>query len=133
MSDLSLTAANVIAQSGASIENGTAGETITAGQVISRDSTGKFLKSDSDAVGLKSPRGIALNGAALNQPLAIIKAGDLALGAVLTAGITYYLSNTPGGICPVADVGSGEDVVLLGIAKSTSILTVDIKAPGVTN
>jgi hypothetical protein len=60
------------------------------------------------------------------------KAGDITIGATLTAGTAYYLSDTPGGICPVADVGTGESVCLLGLAKSTTFLALDIQVPGVT-
>lgn len=133
MADLSITAANVVPQSGAKIEHVIAGETIAAGKVVSKATTGKYVLSDSDVSALKSPLGIAVNSASLNQPLAIMKSGDVVIGATLTAGVAYYLSNTPGGICPVADVGAGEDVVLIGLAKSTTILAVDIQIPGVTN
>jgi hypothetical protein len=54
------------------------------------------------------------------------------MNAVLTPGATYFLSNTPGGICPDADVGAGEAVVQLGIGKSTTVLAVKVINPGVT-
>lgn len=135
MTDVSITAANVVAGSNATRESGTAGEAITAGQVVYRSSTtGKYMLADNDSAtaGAKAPRGIALNGAALNQPLQILRAGDITIGGTLTAGTDYYLSSTAGGICPRADLGSGDDVVLIGIAKSTSVLNVDIQVSGVT-
>ena len=135
MTDISITAANVVAGSNATRESGTAGETITAGQVVYRSSTtGKYMLADNDSAtaGAKAPRGIALNGAALNQPLQILRAGDITIGGTLTAGTDYYLSSTAGGICPRADLGSGDDVVLIGIARSTSVLNVDIQISGVT-
>lgn len=133
MADLSITAANVIAQAGAIIDrSGIAGETITAGKTVLKDATDKYVLSDSDAGGLKGVDGIALNGAAVGQPLAVHKKGPLAMGAVFTAGLAYYLSNTAGGICPVADVGAGEDSILIGLAASTTVLNVDVQDPGVT-
>ena len=60
------------------------------------------------------------------------KAGDITIGATLTAGTAYYLSDTAGGICPLADVGEGEYVCMLGLAKSTSILALNIQFPGVS-
>jgi hypothetical protein len=53
------------------------------------------------------------------------------VNAVLTKGSAYYLSETPGGIQPVADLTTGENVCQLGIAKSTTVLAVRIVAPGV--
>ena len=47
---------------------------------------------------------------------------DITIGATLTAGTAYYLSATAGGICPFADLGAGDRVIFLDIAKSTSVL-----------
>lgn len=135
MTDLTITAANVVAGTNAVRDSGNAGEAITAGQAVYRSSTtNKWMLADSDSAtaAAKKATGIALNGAALNQPLAVLKSGDITIGATLTAGTAYYLSATPGGICPVADVGAGEDVCLLGLAKSTTVLAVAIQAPGVS-
>lgn len=135
MVDLVITPADVVKSSDAVVEHGTAGATITAGQVVYLDSAdGKFKLADNDSAtaAAKVPRGIALNGAADGQPLAIIRAGDLTLGAILTAGTAYYLSGTAGGIAPVADVTTGDDVVQIGLAESTSVLNVGIKVTGVT-
>ena len=53
------------------------------------------------------------------------------LGATLTAGVAFYLSDTPGGICPVADVGTGEYATVLGFATSTTVLNLKIQESGV--
>lgn len=134
MADISITAANVAAGSGSSVDHGTAGATITAGQVVYKDdATGKYLLADSNSATAEArdPDGFALNSASTNQPLAVLKGGPLTIGGTLTAGVAYYLSDTPGGVCPVADVGSGEYSVLLGMATSTSVLDVDIQPSGV--
>ena len=47
--------------------------------------------------------------------------------------MAYYLSDTPGGICPVADIGAGEYVCLIGLASSASVLALDIRYTGVSN
>lgn len=135
MASLSITAANVIAGSNAVVEHGTAGATITAGQVVYKDSSdGKYKVADADSAtaAARDPRGIALNGASNGQPLAIIRKGDVTIGATMVAGLAYYLSPTPGEIGVVADVLSGDDPIILGQAKSTTVLTVDIQDPGVT-
>lgn len=134
MADLTITAASVVAGTGAVVEQGTAGATITAGQAVYKDSTtGKYALADSNSATAEArvPRGIAMHGASLNQPLAIQRAGPITIGATLTAGVAYYMSDTPGGICPVADIGSGEYATLIGIATSTTVLNVDIQASGV--
>jgi hypothetical protein len=135
MSDISITAANVVAGAGSSVKHGcTWGTTGTAGQWVYRDSsTGKYLLADSNSAtaAARVPDGLALNGGALNQPLAILESGPVTIGGTLTAGVAYYLSDTPGGTAPVADVGSGEYSVVLGIATSSSVLDVNIQASGV--
>lgn len=134
MADLTITAANVVATSGTR-ENGTAGAAITAGQVVYINATtGRYELADNNAASVpaRSPRGIALHAAAVGQPLAVLRSGDITIGAALTAGTDYWLSDTPGGICPRADLASGERVVLLGVAKSTTVLALNIQNSGVT-
>jgi hypothetical protein len=135
MTDISITAANVVAGSNATKESGIAGATITAGQAVYRSSTtGKYLLADSNSgtAEARTPRGIALHGASDGQPLTIQKAGDITIGATLDPEApAYYLSDTPGGICPVADVGDGEYFCLVGLAKSASVLAINIQATGV--
>ena len=135
MADLTITAANVVAGTGAVKETGIAGATITAGQVVYRDpSDSKFKLADADnaAVAVRSPIGIALAGAAASQPLTIVTSGPVTIGATMTAGLVYYLSPNPGGIAPVADVLAGDDVVVVGVATSTTVLRVGIVISGVT-
>lgn len=133
MADLTLTAANVLAAADTSTRLGTAGETLAAGKVLYFDSaTSTYKLADSNgAAALRSPVGIALNGAAAGQPVLVALSGPVTLGAVLTAGVAYYLSDTPGGICPVADVGTGEYATILGIAATTSVLNLKIQESGV--
>ena len=107
---------------------------MTAGQAVYLDPADdryKLADSNAAAAEARTVRGIALHGSLAGQPLTIHRSGDLTLGAVLTAGSAYYLSDTPGGICPVADVGTGEYVTLIGLAKTTSVLDVSIQNTGV--
>ncbi len=134
MADLTITAANVVAGSGAKIVNGKAGATITAGQVVYLDAAdGKYKLADADSAtaAIRSPVGVALNGAANNQPLAICTSGPVTIGATMTAGVTYYLSPNPGGIAPVADILTGDYPVIMGLATSATVLTVKIQEAGV--
>lgn len=135
MANLAITATSVVAGADATKLTGIAGETITAGAALYKSSvSGKLMLADSNSGTAEARQtiGIALNGAALNQPVVMQKSGDITLGATLVAGTAYYLSDTPGAICPVADVGSGEFVCLIGLAKSTTVLTIGIQFPGVS-
>lgn len=136
MADLSLTAANVVSGSNAVRENGTAGETIAAGKALYKSSTtNKWMLADSNSATAEARAAIAiaLNGASLNQPITVQRSGQVTIGGTVTAGIEYYLSDTPGGICPVADVGSGEYVCLVGVATTAAILDLNFKYTGVSN
>ena len=136
MADISITATAVVAGSNSQQESGTAGEAITAGQAVYKSSsTSKWMLADADSATAeaRTATGIALNGASANQPIRVHKSGDLTINAVLTANLPYFLSGTAGGICPIADVGTGEYLCQLGIAKSTTVLAVNIQATGVAN
>jgi hypothetical protein len=138
MADLTITAGNVVSGDGAHSETGTAGETITAGKAVYKSTTGassgKYMLADNNSATLEAKlvRGIARNGASLNQPLSIQRSGPITIGATLVAGARYYLSETPGGLQPEADlVTAGENICLVGLAASTTVLNIDIQAPGV--
>lgn len=133
MSDLSPTAANVLAAASAITEAGVLGATGVPADVVYKDTTtGTYKLADNDGTSAeKTPVGLLLNGGAAGQPAKIIKSGDLAVGSILTAGTTYYLSSTAGKICPLADVGAGETAIIIGIAISTSVLRVNITNSGV--
>lgn len=130
MADLTITAANVLAGSGATIRAGTSGATITAGQSIYIDSNSKIQLADADAQTTAAAKGIALNGASANQPIDYCSGGDLNLGATLTVGQVYAVSTTAGGIAPVSDLGSGDWPTILGIADAADNLVVNIQAGG---
>jgi hypothetical protein len=134
MADLVLTPSAIIAGLNSAQEHGTAGETITAGKSVYKSATTKkwmLADSNSATAAARQAGGIALNGASDGQPITVHKSGDLTVDAVLSAGQAVYLSDTPGGLCPLADVGTGEYVCLIGLAKSASVLAVDIQFPNV--
>lgn len=135
MADLSITAGSVVAAAGAVKQTGTAGATITAGQIVHLDpADNKYKLADADAAGIGNITRvfIALNGASDNQPLTVLAGGNVTMNAVLTAGTAYYLSPTAGGIAPLADILSGDNVILLGVARSTTVLTFAPIVSGVT-
>ena len=135
MADLIITAASVVKGTGASVQQGTAGASVTAGQPVyleSASSTYKLSDANSATAAARAVDGIALHGSLTGQPLQILTGGPLTLGAVLTAGVAYYLSNNAGGICPVADLTAGSYPTILGFAGSASVLNVKLNAAGVS-
>ena len=129
MADISITATAVTADL-SSVTTRAAGAAITAGQMVYLDTaTNRWLLADCDAaaVAARTPAGIALNGGAIAQPIAVKSAGDVTMNAVLTAGEAYFQSPSPGGIAPRADVLTGDLLVLIGFAKSTTVLGLGIK------
>ncbi len=135
MSDVSITAANVIAGANAKKRTGRAGATITAGQVVYEDSSDSsdFKLADANAsAATANPVGIALHGASDGQPLTIVTedddftpGGTLSLSAGADSGV-YVLSGTAGGIAPVGDLASGMYPVILGVAKSATKMNLKI-------
>lgn len=133
MADLSITAANVAAGTGARKATGTAGATITAGQVVYLDSSDnkyKLADCDSATAAVRSPAGIALHGSLNNQPLTVLTAGPITIGATVAASVAYYLSPNAGGICPVADLASGDYATIIGLGTSTTVINVDFQEAG---
>lgn len=140
MTDLVITASAVVAGNGVQTKTGTAGASIAAGDVVYLDTetTGKWQLADSDAAsaearGQTANLGIALNTAAPNQPVVVAVGGPVTVGAVLTAGQALYLSDTPGKLCPVADITGGDYFTLIGLASSTTALNVAPQYSGVAS
>lgn len=139
MADLSITAANVVAASDASLLQVTAGETITAGQPVYKDTAdnNEYKLCDHEAQASAVVAGVALNGASDGQPMRIITTGNLNPGATVTVGEIYCASgsvgtgNAAGGICPEGDLASGDFVTVLGIGTTTSNIAIDIQVSGV--
>lgn len=137
MPDLTVTAASVVAGSGAIIERAyNFGETITAGQAVYlKSSDSKWWKMQHDGTAEESgsgvAKGIALNGGAANQPAAVQTAGQLTIGATVAAGVEYYASATAGGLAVVGDLGSADYVTVMCYGITTAIVVVNPVAFGV--
>lgn len=135
MADVSITPANVVASKGATTRTKTAGAAIDAGDIIYIDpADNRFKLADADAEGIGNIRNfyMALNTAAVGQPVSGMSEGEVTLNAALTAGVSYYLSPNAGAMAPRADVLAGDNVIFLGIAKSTTVLVFKPLVPGVT-
>lgn len=123
MADLVITPANVLkAANPVTRPSLIAFEAIEAGEVLmKRSADNKVALADANVDSLDEIFGVALNDAAVSQPVEVQIGGVITLG-VGAQGVPYFLSNTPGKIAPIADVtGSGTRVAGLGIGNGTGI------------
>ena len=135
MADVSVTAASVVKTDDTAVREGIAGGTVTAGQTLYKDATDSSKLKPAVATGLATAAvvGIALHGAAADQPVQYATRGNLTFNAAFTVGTTYVLSAaSAGGIAPVTDLTSGNYPTTLGIATTTSNLKLGINASGIT-
>lgn len=129
--DLVITAGSVLKGSGASVTTYYAGETITAGQALYLHTDGLVYKSDANGTAAqKAITGIALNGGSINQAISVQTAGSITIGATVTTGLIYVLSATAGGIAPSADLASGWETIILGVATSASVIALSFYDSG---
>ena len=127
MADLVVTANNVVPGTSSVRETLIAKEVVTAGQGVARDpSDGKIGLWDANSANAwrKTPYGIAMNTAQVNQPVTVHTKGKYNPGAAVTVGLGYWMSATPGGIAVQADVVTGMNSVFIGIATTTAEITV---------
>lgn len=130
MADISQTAANVaVGASTTPTRTVQFGEALTQGMPVYKStSDSKYYRCDADALATSICDGIVLTPAATNGyglialPATSPGVSLVNLGATLTVGLEYYVSTTAGGICPVADLASGDFPTSLGFAISTSLL-----------
>lgn len=132
MADLTITPSAIVPVVGFTPFDALSGATITAGLACYLDAVTNTIKiADNDTSSATATvKGISLHAALANQPLRLIMGGSLGMGAILTAGVFYYLGED-GGICPVADLATPEWVTLIGYASTTSNLVVTIINTGV--
>ena len=132
--DLSVTAANVVPSSQAHYVNGTAGATITAGQLCYFDSVSSTYKlaSANASAATAAVAGIAVGGASANQPVTLVTYDPaLAIGATVAAGSVYIVSANAGMIAPNADSASGWYVSVVCVAGNSNKVFFSIVSAGV--
>jgi hypothetical protein len=131
MADLIITADDVLKYNGAVSRTGTAGEDITAGEVV-YVTGGEVMLAQANAEESAVAVGIALNDAADGQPISYLVSGGINPGATVAVGTVYAVSAAAaGGIAPVSDLSSTEYVTILGVATTTSRIDVNINVSGV--
>lgn len=137
MTDLVITAANVVKGSNAKTRTGVAGTTITAGQTLYKDTTDsdkyKLYDADSATEIVRVLAGVALNSASAGQPITMQYEGNITIGATVAAGTVYLGSDTAGGIMPDADSEAGDYVTVLGIGISTTQIRLKFIDSGVAH
>lgn len=134
MADITVTVASVVKGSGASVADGIAAVTITAGVAIYKDTalgTMKLCIDDTAAEALCA--GVSLHATLAGQPIQWVTKGQVTLGSVLAQGETYIVSRNAGKIAPVADAVASAFTTIIGIAISASVLDVNIQASGVVH
>lgn len=132
--DLTITAASVkIIDENSTVRKVRFGETVTQGQAVyAKDADGRWWKADADSATEEETEaaGIVLTPGGAGEYGYVVTEGLLNIGASLTVGEIYVLSDTAGGVRPEADNGSGDTVVIIGVAKTSSQLWVKPFASG---
>ena len=132
MADVTLTAASVVAGTGAIVVEGIAGATIAQGKAVVLNSANEYVLADCTDKDLDAVAGIALTASIDNGPIKIITGGNLTTAAQLTAGTVYVLSEA-GLIAPLADWLAATDyLTVVGVATSTTNLKIPNGGPVVT-
>ena len=125
MADLSITAANVLQGANPNALTGTATVAIAAGQPVYRDTPTTWALAKNDTAAHAAVAGIALNSAAIGQPVQVQTQGNIVLASgAMVIGQVYVVSNTSGMICPNADLTSGQFVTVLGVCTVAGVLSI---------
>lgn len=126
-----ITPANVAPGAGATFIDGIAGGALPDGAAVYLDTaTNTYKLCDADVLATSLCAGITTHDAATGQPIRVQNGGDMTLGT-MTLAVAYYVGTGAGEIVPVADIGSGDFVSLIGIAISTTVIRIRILNSGV--
>jgi hypothetical protein len=129
MADISITAANVLASSGATPLAGIAGTVLTQGQASYYDATTGTWKTITAlaAAALSTLAtlqfGIALQSVSIGQPVLIaIKDPSFTYGANVASGSRVYVSaaNAGGLTITSGDITTGDAVILMGVVTGAT-------------
>lgn len=126
MTDISVTATQVTWVSGVRPFVGQGGGSGTPGQPVYLDTTTNTYKlADADTDAESVVAGVLLDNMVSGRPCIIAPPNAVInWGATLTAGTIYTLAVTAGGVCPWADLGTGDYVNVLAIGAGTAIAEV---------
>lgn len=132
MADLTITAANVGVGDQTTITRLVqVGEAVTQGQPLYQlASDGKYYEADANDAAKDAAEGIAITSASTNGYAIMATKNKVNLGATLTVGTIYVVSDTVGGIMPAADLFTGDYVTILGVASTAALLDLQITVSG---
>lgn len=132
MADLTITAASVAKDTAtAQTASGIAGETITAGMALYQlASDSKLYKADANSAAAIGVIGVSLHASLAGQPIVYQTSGKITIGATVAVGTIYVLSATAGGIAPSTDLASGWYTGIVGVATTTTVITLAINQFG---
>lgn len=136
MADYSITASSVIPGSGAKIQSYKAGAAMDAGTPVyvsdATTSPQTIAKADCDDANKQAVIGVTVaTASAAGQVVGVQSEGEVALGAVGSQGVDVFLSPTAGGLCPRADLGTGDRIIRMGTWKTSSNFKIQITDTGV--
>lgn len=137
MSDIAVTAANVLPGTGAVTPfkaSDVFGEAVTAGMAVYRKaSDNKIYKAVANATSAEAACiGIARNGGSAGQPAIYQSGGVIAIGGTTVAGTIYCASAAnAGGICPWGDLASTNLVTIIGVGDGSGNIKMNINASAV--
>jgi len=116
------------------------GETVTAGTMLyQKESDSKYYLADADDAGSDpTPLEVAgdtdivlcITGGVLDEYVIAAETGDVDVGGTVVKGTTYFLSATGGGVWGDTVPATGDYSTRLGVAMSTSVITLDLFASG---
>lgn len=133
MADVTVTAADVLAQSDASYSDGTSGATITAGMAVyvdASDSNKIKIADVTTSAATATVKGIALTGSSSGQPVRYQTGGTVDIGGTVVVGTIYVLSAS-GAISPAADLITNDYVSVIGVAVTANNIQLKINNSGV--
>lgn len=129
MSNLAITAGDVVPTNTASKLNGKAGEAISAGEIVYLDTATNTYKLADGNDSTKLPAiGIAGNTAGVGQQVQIVtKDENLTIGTHgLGLGIPMFLSATAGKVCPLADISTGNQTTCVMVTNTSTTVSFGI-------
>lgn len=111
-----------------------AGEELVQGEAASySEITNRWNKAINDTAVHAGEDGVAivLTHSFAEQPVALLRDGNIDLGCALVVGEEYYISANAGKIKPFSELGSGEFRTRVGIADETDNLRLQFDATGI--
>jgi len=103
----------------------TAGQNVTAGQVLYPNADGKYYLSDADAASTMPVVAIATETKATNAACVVLAYGLYTVGTNWTIGGLIYASTTAGALTQTRPSGTGDQVQIVGYAYSATVIFIN--------